>query len=386
MKRLLFLLVGFCLAFSALLSFTSDLFGKANARTTKQARTMSTVASNSPAKTNDWQLGQPITYENLTIFPVVSNAKASSEEFITLDEGLRTKTVKVKEIGGTSTRTVRPSRSAHHSNQVQQQRLINTGDNAEVNRVMVTNNSGKTLVLIAGEIIVGGKQDRIVGQDCIVASTNKPVPVDVFCVEHGRWRDTASRRQPGVANEGASFGSANNVMAAPKVRAKAQAEKSQSAVWDEVASQVSKNRVTTSTGNLNSVFADKKVNAKLEDYEKAVAPKLATGNVIGAVAAVNGKIISADVFASPLLFKAYRAKLCRSYALEAVSANGQQKGKANADDAKAFLSRDEGAEKTTEKEGVYRLSEKQSSADASFTLEHTTKDRKLIHYSKVKKN
>ena len=71
--------------------------------------------------------------------------------------------------------------------------------------------------------------------------------------------------------------------------------------------------------------------------------------------------------------------------MEALSADGQQKSKVTADDAKGFLTRSEGADKTTEKEGVYRLSEKQSPSDASFALEHTAKDRKLIHYSKVAK-
>lgn len=347
---------------------------------------MATIPANSPAKASDWQLGQPITYENLTIFPVVSNDKVSSEEFITLDEGLRTKMVKVTEIGATTHRTPRQHYSSQHRN-IAQQRDSDEGDNAEVNRVMVTNNSSKTLVLIAGEIILGGKQDRIVGEDCIVAATGKPMPIGVFCVEHGRWQETAHHRNQTVTGnaDGASFGSANNVMAAPNVRAKAQAEKSQTAVWDEVAAQVSKNRVSTSTGTLNSVFADKKVNAKLEDYEKAIAPKLVSGNIVGTVAAINGKVVFADVFASPLLFKAYRAKLTRSYALEALSADGKQKGKVTADDAKGFLTGSEGTDKTTEKEGVYRLSEKQSASDASFALEHTAKDRKLIHYSKVAK-
>ena len=125
-------------------------------------------------------------------------------------------------------------------------------DDAEVNRLMVTNNSGKTLVLIAGEIIVGGKQDRIVGEDCVIASSNKPVPVNVYCVEHGRWTERSSfgqsRTNGTAASERRSAARAAAAaravlltlraaggMAAPNVRAKAQAEKSQDGVWSEVA-------------------------------------------------------------------------------------------------------------------------------------------------------
>src|SRR5215813_196491 len=178
MKRLVFLLVGICVAVPAFLSVSSDWFGKVNARTAKQSRTVASLPNNSPSKASDWQLGQPVTYENLTIFPVVSNGKTSSEEFITLDEGLRTKTVKVTEIGANAQRTTRPRYSSQRQNVAQQDSDI--GDDAEVNRVLVTNKSGKTLVLIAGEIIIGGKQDRIVGEDCIISATNKPVPVNVF--------------------------------------------------------------------------------------------------------------------------------------------------------------------------------------------------------------
>src|SRR5262245_26022914 len=105
MKRVMFLVVGIGVAISAILSFSSDLLCRAKAKTSKQPMVMTTRLEPSAQKEDNWQLGQPITYENLTIFPVVSKDKLSSEEFITLDEGLRAKTVKVTEIGATTRRT-----------------------------------------------------------------------------------------------------------------------------------------------------------------------------------------------------------------------------------------------------------------------------------------
>ncbi len=328
-----------------------------------------------------WQLGQAIAYENLTLFPVISKDLTSTEEFITLDQGLKSGKVKVQEMGsnGRTPNRIRPTSQRQIA--VQQRQGGDDGDSAEVNRVLVINNSGKTLVLIAGEIILGGKQDRIVGHDCIVSSTNTPVPVDVFCVEHGRWQ---SRR--GESNDGAmAFGTANGVMAAPKVRSRAQAEKSQSKVWEGVADNVSMNGVSTSTGTLNSVFENKKVNAKLGDYEREFKTKLAAKNIVGTVVAVNGKVVSADVFASPMLFQAYQKKLLKSYALEAISAGKADKQAVTASDAEAFLSQSNGSAAAIEKDGVYRVAEKQSKDDASFQLEHTAKERKVIHFNKVRK-
>ena len=57
----------------------------------------------------------------------------------------------------------------------------------EVNRLLVVNDSDKPLYLMPGEMIVGGSQDRAIGEEMTIAPTGKPVPIDVFCVEHGRW-------------------------------------------------------------------------------------------------------------------------------------------------------------------------------------------------------
>jgi hypothetical protein len=328
-----------------------------------------------------WKLGPAVAYENLTLFPVISTEKISTEEFITLDQGLKSGKVSVKEMGqnGRPANRVRPTNQRQIA--IQQRADGDDGDSAEVNRVLVTNNSGKTLVLIAGEIILGGKQDRIVGHDCIVSSTNTPVSIDVFCVEHGRWQSHRGEASGGSMG----FGTASDYMAAPKVRSKAQAEKNQSAVWDEVADKVAKNNISTSTGTLNSVYENKQVNARLEGYERELKTRLAAKNIVGAVVAVNGKVVSADVFASPMLFQAYQAKLLKSYALEAISAGKTDKQTVTAKDAEAFLSQSNGTASAIEKEGVYRVAEKQTKDDASFQLEHTANDRKVIHFNKVRK-
>ena len=44
----------------------------------------------SPGKTNGWRLGERVTYENLTVFPVLSGESARTGGFVTLDEALST--------------------------------------------------------------------------------------------------------------------------------------------------------------------------------------------------------------------------------------------------------------------------------------------------------
>ena len=388
MKNFMLTLVGVLLFAVSTTSLARILVTKA---TTNQLSLQPNIAGTGTASTKlkqGWRLGAPVKHENLTIFPVLSDELTSTDEFITLDAGIRSGKVKVTEMVAGTTRIRRiPLRQNAQSNQTAQQEVFVQSEGAQVNKVQVINNSGKTLVLIAGEIILGGKQDRIVGHDCIVASTNTPMPIDVFCVEHGRWQASSSRGNHTSVSLGAApaFAPADEVMAAPNVRANAQAKKSQSEVWSEVADKVSKNHVSTSTGTLNSVYGDKKVSGKLMAYQSAIKARFTDKNIVGAVVAINGKVVSADVFASPQLFQAYQAKLLKSYALEAISADKTAPQEVKASDAEGFLSRSDGSESAVEKDGVYRLAEKQSGSDASFELEHTAKSAKLIHFNRVLK-
>ncbi|MFL6213256.1 MAG: ARPP-1 family domain-containing protein [Blastocatellia bacterium] len=369
MKTLAALLAGVLLVALA-------LAGSSRHRIVKTGRQAS---AHSEAVRRDWRIGSPTIFDNLTVFPVLSEQAASADDFITLDEGLRAGKVIITELGADG-----------RSRRLRSQRRVD--DNAEVNRLAVTNNSGKKLILIAGEMVIGGKQDRIVGHDCIIEASAKPVPIEVFCVEHGRWSGRESFGQSRHASHGGGGGgemvtvtSSASVMAMPNVREKAQAKKSQSEVWKGVADSAQANNVETVTGDLKSVYQDKQVSHKLNDYERAFKGKLSATEVIGIVAVVNGRIISADVFANHRLFQAYWPKMLKSYALEALGQAGGETQEIARRDAEAFLSRVEGTAETSGEPGAYRLVENQSSKDASFELESRAAGRALIHFNRVSK-
>src|SRR5947208_11056503 len=162
-----------------------------------------------------YQVLDPIRHGNLTIFPVVTSSSHDTHAFLTLDEGLRSGDVIVSESGNISP-LVRPRRRdgvwrERHS------------DGAQVNQLVLVNNSKKPLLLLAGEIVTGGKQDRIIGKDRLVPAESDPIDLSVFCVEPGRWTATSGK-----------FGSLGTAMAQPTVRARAMADKDQAKVWSEV--------------------------------------------------------------------------------------------------------------------------------------------------------
>ena len=160
---------------------------------------------------NQWRVAEPVRYENLSVFPIVSRQSADTASFATLDESLSSGQVIISE-GGTD--AMRRSRDGHPV-------AIPDQRGASVNQLVLVNRGSKPLLLLAGELVSGGKQDRIIGKDRIVPPGAAPLPLDVFCVEAGRW------------SAGAQF-SAGQLMVHPSVREQAAVAQEQTKVWDAV--------------------------------------------------------------------------------------------------------------------------------------------------------
>lgn len=329
---------------------------------------------------------EPIRHGSLTVFPVVAPKSYATGEFLTLDEGLRSGEVVVTEYGNVRGLVRRGPAPAVRR------------ESAEVNRLVLINNSKRPLLLLAGEIVTGGKQDRVIGKDRIVPAESDPVDLSVFCVEPGRWVATsehfgASGATYGGAVGGPMFGksaaASGTLMAQPSVRAKAMGDKDQNQVWAEVRKQqqamqtvevvagspsVSTEEIQ-STSSYARVMENKDVKQKVDEiaapiehnYESLIK-QLRDRKAVGVVVAVNGRVIWADVFASTELLEKYWPKLVRSYASEAVVSRAKG-GEASMAQAEAFLGNMEGRRETIESEpGVYRHTEVNGDGFKAFSL------------------
>jgi hypothetical protein len=229
---------------------------------------------------------------------------------------------------------------------------------------VLINRSSKPLLLLAGELVSGGKQDRIISTDRIVPPNADPLPLDVFCVEEGRWSD------------GTQF-SAGELMVHPSVREKAAVDQEQDKVWAAVrngttssaeAANLQQSRaalaqpaqqsqavtvtsqalstVMTSEARTHSykrIYESKEIGDPVDAFAKQVQERFAhaTGNlkgesVVGVVVAYGEDVAWSDLFASPVLFSRYWPKLLRSYAVEALGR--PQTGKqASINEAREFL-------------------------------------------------
>lgn len=227
-----------------------------------------------------------LTQGNLTVVAVRAGTPEGTPRLLTLDEALAGGQVTVRETEGGGT----------------------------VNTLVVRNHGTSPVFVMAGEILAGAKQDRILQQDVLLPGGGQSVQVPAFCVEHGRW-------QP----QSAAFFS-EKVAAPVSVRRAAQAAKSQAAVWEEVAQNNAEVSAIASTGSLSATYKAGKVVASRQGYLDALArlPRRFPG-AAGVVVVVNGRVAGADLFRDPALFGRLWAKLLDSYIAEAVRRDGRER-------------------------------------------------------------
>src|SRR6185295_6345121 len=114
------------------------------------------------------ELLRPIQVDSLSLTPIVAKPGAVPKpdlDVVTLDEAFGQKLVAIKE-----------------------------KEDESVNQLTLTNKASRPMFLLAGEVIIGGKQDRINGANTIIAANTTQV-VPVFCVEHGRWTEGETGRE-----------------------------------------------------------------------------------------------------------------------------------------------------------------------------------------------
>lgn len=307
-------------------------------------------------------LGEPIHADNLTVWPVYTDTPIDIGEFLTLQEAQERKVAVIRELGGTAAegqqgqqqieaptptqegapaRDDEPAQEAapaqEDAPQAGVQQEVGVGAQAaEVGRVVIENQGELPILVVAGTIIDGGKQDRQIGQDFVIAA-GATVDVDAFCVEHGRWG--ADTVQTGVRGDpqgvevvdGAApvqiayFRASKSAGIAPKlVRSAGQYEKDQGKVWKEVASSNAALKTENATQTLMGAVeeADAATQAKRAAYEKTIADAFAAlaqreQAPVGFAYAVNGKPVTVRAFAHARILRSQLPLFLKAMAIEA---------------------------------------------------------------------
>jgi hypothetical protein len=234
---------------------------------------------------------KPVTHANLAVYLIEGPQPAKGHRYLTLDEALEQKKVIVHET-------------------------------SDVNELAVENLSGADEVYIqAGDIIKGGKQDRVFETDFIVPPKSGKLPIAAYCVEQGRW----SRRGSETPDR---FSSSKTALASRELKLAAKHRKEQGEVWQKVsdvqeklaAAVAAPVRAEQSASSLQLTLENDNVEKAADEYVRTFASAASKNpRVVGYAFAINGKMNSADVYGSHDLFVKLWPKLLQAMAVEAVS-------------------------------------------------------------------
>jgi hypothetical protein len=243
------------------------------------------------AQSTAYRISSPYSHKNLTIFLIHGKDESKNTNVMTLGEAMERK-------------------------------LFVVYETSNVNELEVENLSKTQDVFIqSGDIVKGGKQDRVLAVSIIIPARSGRVRIDAFCVESGRWQKRGNE-------EAGKFTSSNDRIVTKDLKLAANATRSQQEVWASVAKaqdKLSQNvgrdvKAAASASSLQLSLENGKVAASVDEYVKALT-KIADGksDVIGYAFAINGKLNSADVYVSNALFKKLWPRMLKATATEAVA-------------------------------------------------------------------
>jgi hypothetical protein len=173
-------------------------------------------------------------------------------------------------------------------------------------------NSAETFVfLMAGEQLIGAKQNRVLNASILVpAKTELPIPVS--CVEAGRW---AYRSRSFGSGGSSSHGKLRYMMHRQVTQSYTDSgtpSSVQEAVWDEVSRKLGAMGSVSPSAALDQVYQDQQT--KLDNvFRDLHVPE----GACGALFVVGGRIAGVDLFDRPETLQKLWPKLVRAYALDA---------------------------------------------------------------------
>src|SRR5215813_668134 len=145
----------------------------------------------------NYTVSGPYSHKNLTIFLLHGADQRQDKAPLTLQEAMERKAVIVHETG-------------------------------DVNNLAIENLSDEEVYVQSGDIVKGGRQDRVLALDLIVPPKSGRIPIASFCVERGRWSGRGGEKV-------AEFNSSEKTLNSKELKIAAKHSASQQEVWDKVA-------------------------------------------------------------------------------------------------------------------------------------------------------
>ena len=246
------------------------------------------------------RVGEGMHFDRMTLFPVFRDGE-SPLRYLVLEEALAAGLVEVRE---------QPS--------------------ARVPELSLVNRSDGMVLVLDGEEVAGGKQNRMANASFLIAPWSE-LALPVTCVEHGRWHDVAPSFDSGEAGY-FSLRREKEEQVRANLRAMGAMASDQLAMWDSMAARQSRAGISSATGAMGDLYQG--MAKSLSEYERAFR---AVEGAVGMAVALNGRMAGADLFDQAATAAKLWRKLVRSYGLDAL--DGGEGGPVGRDRAERLLRR-----------------------------------------------
>jgi len=250
------------------------------------------------------ELGHPITFLNLTLFPLQGN-RTFVRDYITLREAVQEKAASVREVS----------------------------EGGSVSELLLENTGTKPVLILDGEELLGAKQNRTANVT-ILAPAGKTVHIPVTCVEAGRWGYRSREFRPSEQMHFHKGRKRKMASVHESLKRSGSRRANQQEVWNDISLKCMDMGVEAPTSAMADVFEQH--HTRVEDYVGAFS---AQSGQTGAVFAIGDKIEGLELFDCAETLADMLPKLIRSYAIDAIETVETHRRNPSAVSADAFISR-----------------------------------------------
>ena len=229
------------------------------------------------------KVGGKQSHLNMALFPLLA-PDAGEPDYFTLEEALNQAFAEVTEVS--------------QGGSVPDLKLINKSPNK--------------LLVVDGEELAGAKQNRIVNATFLIAGLSE-ITIPVICVEQGRWAYRSHNFASGKKVMSAILRFKNQREVAVNLKEGIGYRSNQGMIWGELALKAERMKAYSPTGAMADLFEGQK--DRLGEYRKAF--RLVDCQV-GAVFALNGKVVGLECFGYQQTFAKFFPKLIQIYTLDAL--------------------------------------------------------------------
>ena len=291
---------------------------------------------------DSYYLGETVVYENVAVVPLISKDFDPQKEadYITLAEATKNDWIEIIEKPGEET----------------------------VEELTVRYNGPKPLLLLAGELLLGGKQDRVVAHDTAIDPMSEAT-VAVYCVEPGRWSGSSlfgysGTQVPSSVKEQALLGAQGDVWA-------------ETSTFNDLARASNSGRSTVDMG-----LKSEDVTKFTDDGKKALLKVIENDDaIVGVLFVINGEVHSLELFSAPRLLESAYGSILGGILAEASVQQGVKYELPRSEDYRTFLSNisQSGSEALAQGGAVNGNIEVKHGSIAGMIYDGSSEDKRITH-------